>query len=132
MPFERLHVWHHIKEESRDFRITAAHRIGEGSLREKALANIEAVRTLKRLEAENGDATPHEQSILARYSGWAALAGVFEIYGREDWRSLRGELRSLLTDEEYASARASTPNAHYTSPLVITAMWDALRRLGLE
>ena len=116
---------------SRDFRITSAHRIGEGSLREKALANIEAIRTLKRIEADNRDATQAEQAVLARYSGWGALAAVFRFYPSQEWQHLARELRALLSEDEYAAARASTPNAHFTSPAVIAAMWQALRRLGL-
>ncbi len=115
---------------SRDFRITAAHRIGEGSLREKAVANLAAIRTLKKLEAENREATEPERAVLVRYSGWGALANVFELESPHEWKQAAGELRKLLTPEEYASARASTPNAHFTSPLVISGIWSALERLG--
>ena len=116
---------------SRDFRITAAHRIGEGSPREKALANLDAIRTLKQLEAEDRDATDFEKAVLARYSGWGALANVFELHPPREWEKTAEELRKLLTADEYASARASTPNAHFTSPAVISAVWQALERLGL-
>jgi hypothetical protein len=116
---------------SRDFRITPAHRIGEGSLREKAFANLEAIRTLKQLEADARDATDVEKAILARYSGWGALANVFEPYPPREWEKTADELRQLLTADEYASARASTPNAHFTSPVVISGVWQALERLGL-
>ncbi len=116
---------------SRDFRITGTHRIGQGSLHEKARDNLAAIRTLKHLETENREATEAEQAILARYSGWGALPGVFRPYPTPEWLETAAELRELLTPEEYAAARASTPNAHYTSPAVISAMWEALRRFGL-
>ena len=119
------------KNPARDFRITASHRIGEGSLREKALANIEAIRTLKQIEAENRDATEAEKSILARYAGWGAMASAFRPYPSQDWQPVANQLRELLTKDEYEAARASTPNAHFTSPLVIEAMWQAMQRFGL-
>jgi hypothetical protein len=100
-------------------------------LREKARANLEAIRTLKQLEAEDRDATDFEKAVLARYSGWGAMANVFEPNPPRDWEQTTGELRQLLTSDEYASARASTPNAHFTSPVVISAVWQALERLGL-
>jgi hypothetical protein len=116
---------------ARDFRIAASHRIGEGSLREKALANIEASRALKQIEAENRDATEAEKPILARYAGWGAMAGAFRPSPSQDWEPVASQLRELLTKEEYEAARASTPNAHFTSPLVVEAMWQGIRRFGL-
>jgi N12 class adenine-specific DNA methylase len=116
---------------SRDFRITDTHRIGQGSLHEKARDNIAAIRTLKKLERENRDATGDEKAVLARYAGWGALSGAFDWHPAPEWKQAAKELKDLLTDEEYESARASTPNAHFTSPLVIAAMWDAMRHLGL-
>ena len=88
---------------------------------------------LKTLEAENRDATDAEKSILARYIGWGAMAGVFEsnYRRREEWDKPAEELRKLLTDDEYEAARASTPNAHFTSPMVIKAVWDGLERMGV-
>jgi hypothetical protein len=106
---------------SRDFRIEDAHRIGAGSLREKAFDNIEAIRALKRIEAESRVATGAEKFLLAKYTGWGALANVFKTYPPEEWKVTAHELRELLTDTEYDSARASTPNAHYTSPIVIAS-----------
>jgi N12 class adenine-specific DNA methylase len=114
-----------------DFRIISAHRIGEGSLREKARANLEAIRILKSIEAEGRDATGAEQAQLARYAGWGALASVFDRDPPREWEQAAEDLRELLSEDEYASARASTPNAHFTSPLVIQAMWLALQRFGL-
>ena len=116
---------------SRDFRITDTHRIGQGSLQQKARDNIAAIRALKKLEGENRDATGDEKAVLARYAGWGALSGVFDWHPSPEWKQVAKELKDLLTDEEYESARASTPNAHFTSPLVIAAMWDAMRHLGL-
>jgi N12 class adenine-specific DNA methylase len=117
---------------SRDFRIADAHRIGQGGLHEKARANIDAIRLLKRLETEDRDATEDEKAVLCRYAGWGALANPIFGYDRAaEWRNTADQVRSLLTDDEYASARASTPNAHYTSPAVITGIWEALERLGI-
>jgi N12 class adenine-specific DNA methylase/adenine-specific DNA methylase len=116
---------------ARDFRITAAHQIGEGSLREKALTNIKAIRTLKLIETENRDATESEKSILVRYAGWGAMPGAFRPYPSQEWQPVANQLRELLTKDEYEAARASTPNAHFTSPVVIEAMWQAMQRFGL-
>jgi len=115
----------------RDFRITDAHGIGSGGLKEKARDNLAAIRTLKQIEADSRDATDAEKAVLARYCGWGALANVFRPYPPEDWQGIAEELRQLLSDEEYQAARASTPNAHYTALAVITAMWQAMERLGL-
>ncbi len=118
---------------SRDFRITPEHQVGVGSLREKAHANIAAIKLLKTLEAESRDATTEEKAILVRYAGWGALAGVFETGYRRNsgWNEIASELEPLLSDKEYTAARASTPNAHFTSPLVIEAIWDGLERFGV-
>ncbi|HEX4133804.1 MAG TPA: DEAD/DEAH box helicase family protein [Bryobacteraceae bacterium] len=117
---------------ARDFRITSAHEIGAGGLKEKAHGNLAAIRTLKSIEAENRDATIEERSLLAKYAGWGALPNVFETNPPREWKTIAGELREVLSPEEYASARASTPNAHYTSPEVIGAVWQALDRFGLK
>ncbi len=116
---------------ARDFRITSAHHVGEGGLREKAHGNIEAIRTLKLIETENRDATEAEKAILVRYAGWGAMPNAFRPYPPQEWQSVAGQLRELLTKDEYEAARASTPNAHFTSPLVVEAMWQAMRRFGL-
>ncbi len=119
------------EKPSRDFRITGAHRIGQGSLQEKARDNIAAIRLLKSLEAENREATDDEKATLARYVGWGAMPNVFGYYPPPDWRNTAGAVKELLTDAEYQSARASTPNAHYTSPQVIEAIWSGLQHIGL-
>src|SRR5579872_1449432 len=115
----------------RDFRITDAHRIGQGSLHAKARDNIAAIRVLKTLESENRDATDAEKAVLSRYVGWGAISAPFDRWQPEEWRSTARDLKELLTDDEFESARASTPNAHFTSPMVIKAIWDGLERLGV-
>jgi N12 class adenine-specific DNA methylase len=122
------------RQPSRDFRITEAHGVGTGGLHEKAKANIAAIRLLKTIEAENRDATNDEKALLVRYSGWGALAGVFEedYRRRPEWNAVATDLSQLLTSEEYESARATTPNAHFTSPLVIDAIWQGLAKLGVR
>src|SRR6266702_3643070 len=121
-------------QPSRDFCITEAHGVGTGSLHEKANANIAAIRLVKTLEEANRDATNEEKALLVRYSGWGALAGVFEgdVRRRPEWNAVATELSQLLTSEEYESARATTPNAHFTSPLVIDAIWNGLEKLGVR
>jgi len=116
---------------SRDFRIARAHRIGQGGLHEKARDNIAAIRLLKTIEAETREATTDEKPLLARYVGWGAMANVFRQDPPQEWKSTAETVKELLTDEEYQSARASTPNAHFTSPVVIEAIWSGLHRLGL-
>jgi N12 class adenine-specific DNA methylase len=115
----------------RDFRISEAHRIGQGGLKEKARDNIAAIRTLRLVEDESRQPTENEKAVLARYSGWGALSNVFHPYPRSDWAEIAREVRQHLTPEEYDSARASTPNAHFTSPMVIQALWEAMERFGL-
>jgi hypothetical protein len=115
----------------RDFRITESHRIGQGGLKEKARDNIAAIRTLRLVEDESREARDPEKAVLARYSGWGALANVFHPYPRSDWQEIARDVKENLTPEEYDSARASTPNAHFTSPLVINTLWQAMERFGL-
>ena len=116
---------------SRDFRITAAHRIGEGSLQEKARDNVAAIRLLKSLESEQREATAEEKNILARYVGWGAMPNVFGYNPPGEWRQAAVGIKELLTGTEFESARASTPNAHFTSPQVIEAVWSGLERIGV-
>src|SRR5205807_1220690 len=118
---------------TRDFRITDAHQVGAGGLHEKARVNIAAIRLLKGIEAEHRDASDEERAVLVRYAGWGALAQVFEPERRlkHEWQAAASELKALLTEQEYASARATTPNAHFTSPLVIRAIWNGLGKLGV-
>ena len=99
-------------------------------LHEKARDNIAAIRLLKTLEAENREATDDEKPALARYVGWGGMPNVFGYYPPNEWRSTAEAVKELLTEEEYESARASTPNAHFTSPLVIEAIWSGLHHIG--
>ena len=101
--------------------------LGYGTASEKYAANVAAIRLLKTLESEERLATPEEQEILSNYVGWGSLPDVFE-----EKHSKYQELKSLLTDEEYEQARASTLNAHYTSPAVIKAMYKALENMGFK
>lgn len=102
--------------------------------REKFSANITAIRTLKSIEKRMADGGPHangeEQEILAQYSGWGGLSDAFEP-NKDGWHSEYTELKSLLTEEEYAAARSSTLTAFYTPPEVIDAMYTALRKMGV-
>ena len=106
---------------SRNYRITDADEVGQGSLRQKCRGNLEALGVLNRLKSEGRDATPEEQRVLVRYVGWGGLPGVFDEWNM-DWQAEREQLSALLSDDELASARATTLNAHYTSPTIITAM----------
>ena len=101
--------------------------LGYGTASKKYAANVAAIRTLKRIEGESRFATLEEQEILSRYVGWGSLADCFN-----EKHSKYAELKSLLTDEEYEQARASTLNAHYTSPTVIKAMYKALENMGFK
>jgi len=116
----------------RDLRLTPEHQVGAGGLKQKAKANLEAILTLKRIESEGRLPTREEAGTLARYSGWGAIPNAFSPYPPNEWRQIAVNVRELLTPEEYSSARASTPNAHYTSPEVIGAVWQALERFGLQ
>jgi N12 class adenine-specific DNA methylase len=117
---------------ARDLRITPAHGIGEGGLKQKAQSNLAAIRTLKNIEAGNRLATPEEKAALVKYTGWGAMPNAFASHPPREWKSVADELKDLLSAEEYASARASTPNAHYTSPEVVQAIWHAMERFGLN
>lgn len=105
--------------------------LGAGTPKEKFRRNVEAIRTLKKLEAENRGATLEEQETLSRYVGWGGLPDVFD-ESKENWKSEYAELKELLTPQEYSSARASTLNAHFTQPVIIEAMYDALAKMGFE
>ena len=113
-----------------NFRITDEH-LGEGSAKAKFSANIEAISVLKMVESEHRSALPQEQEVLSRYVGWGGLPQAFDERS-EAWHSEYSALKSLLTQEEYETARASTLNAHYTSPLVIRAIYAAVEQLGFR
>jgi N12 class adenine-specific DNA methylase len=116
--------------DARNFRITDS-ELGVGGAKTKYQANINAIRLLKQLEAEGLQASHEQQEVLSRYVGWGGLADAFDP-DKENWRAEYAELKELLTPEEYEAARASTLNAHYTSPTVIHAMYEALENMGFE
>ena len=131
---ERLHVEPQQPEISvppaRNFRITDEH-LGEGGPKQKFACNIEAIRTLQAIETEGRSATPEEQTVLSQYVGWGGLADAFDP-DKDSWAREYTQLKELLTPEEYAAARASTLNAHYTSPTVIRAIYDAVEQMGFR
>ncbi len=107
-----------------------AENTGKGfALKEKFRQNVEAIRTLEKIEGERRTATPEEQEVLAKYVGWGGLADAFDS-SKANWANEYRELKSLLSPEEYASARESTLNAHYTSPVIIQAVYDAVGKMG--
>lgn len=118
------------KKEPMNFRITDDD-LGAGGPKTKYKANVEAIRVLQTLDAEQRQATAEEQEILSRYVGWGGIPQVFD-ENNADWSKEYSELKSLLTAEEYKEARASTLNAFYTSPTVIKAMYEALGNMGLS
>ena len=113
-----------------NFRITDDH-FGEGGAKQKYARNIEAIRTLFRLEEEHRGATAEEQQVLSQYVGWGGLADAFDP-GKDSWAKEYAELKGLLSEDEYAAARSSTLNAHYTSPTVIRGIYDAVERMGFR
>ena len=113
-----------------NFRITDD-ALGIGTAKEKFRRNVEAIHTLEKIESENRIATPEEQEILSQYVGWGGLADAFD-ESKSAWANEYQELKGLLSDQEYASARESTLNAHYTSPATIRSIYDALDKMGFE
>ena len=113
-----------------NFRITDDH-LGEGGAKQKYARNIEAIRTLFRLEEEHRGATAEEQQVLSQYVGWGGLADAFDP-GKDNWAKEYAELKGLLSEDEYAAARSSTLNAHYTSPVVIRSIYDAVEKMGFQ
>lgn len=105
--------------------------LGAGSAKEKFRRNIEAIRTLEKVESENRIATRSEQQILSQYVGWGGLADAFD-ESKSAWAGEYQQLKELLSSQEYASARESTLNAHYTSPAIIRSIYDTLNRMGFE
>ena len=117
-------------EPAGNFRITDDH-LGEGGAKQKYARNIEAIRTLFKLEEEHRGATAEEQQVLSQYVGWGGLADAFDS-GKDSWAKEYVELKGLLSEDEYAAARSSTLNAHYTSPTVIHAIYDAVEKIGFR
>ena len=119
-----------VPEAAGNFHITDDN-LGVGGPKQKFARNIEAIQTLRTLEQEHRGATAEEQQVLSQYVGWGGLADVFDP-NKENWSAEYTQLKGLLTEEEYAAARASTLNAHYTSPVVIRAIYDAVERMGFQ
>ena len=121
---------HPAPEPAGNFHITDDH-LGEGGAKQKYARNIEAIRTLLKLEEEHRGATAEEQQVLSQYVGWGGLADAFDP-GKDNWAKEYAELKGLLSEDEYAAARSSTLNAHYTSPVVIRAIYDAVEKMGFQ
>lgn len=129
----RLEAEQKIAERSRsNYRITPDDQVGVGNARQKINGNIEAIRTLKAVQDENRFATPAEKAILVKYVGWGAFAQDMFATHKPEWQRERDAFRALVSDEEYNAAKASTLNAHFTSPDVIRGMWDAMAHLGFK
>ena len=119
-----------VPEAAGNFKITDEH-LGEGGAKQKYARNVAAIRTLLQLEQEKRGATAEEQEVLAQYVGWGGLADVFD-EDKSSWAKEYTELKELLSKKEYEAARASTLNAHYTSPTVIHAIYDAIEKMGFR
>ena len=117
-------------EPAGNFHITDEH-LGEGGAKQKYARNIEAIKTLFRLEEEHRGASAEEQEVLAQYVGWGGLADAFDP-NKSGWAKEYAELKGLLSEDEYAAARSSVLNAHYTSPTVIHAIYDAVEQRGFK
>ena len=113
-----------------NFHITDEH-LGEGGAKQKYARNIEAIRTLFKLEQEHRGAIAEEQQVLSQYVGWGGLSDAFDP-GKDSWAKEYAELKGLLSEDEYAAARSSVLNAHYTSPTVIRGIYDAVERMGFR
>ena len=119
-----------LRRNAQNFRITDDH-LGEGGPKAKYQANVAAIKLLKYLEETTGQATPAQQEVLSRYVGWGGVPEAFDP-SKTAWAKEYAELKELLTPEEYEAARASTLNAHYTSPTVIRAIYDAVEQMGFR
>ena len=119
-----------IPEPAGNFHITDEH-LGEGGAKQKYSRNIGAIKTLFRLEEEHRGASAEEQEVLAQYVGWGGLADAFDP-NKSGWAKEYAELKGLLSEDEYAAARSSVLNAHYTSPIVIRAIYDAVEQMGFK
>ena len=119
-----------LRRNAENFRITDD-ELGVGGAKAKFRANMDAINLLKELEFEGLQASPEQQEILSRYVGWGGLADAFD-ESKDNWKAEFAELYAALSPEEYAAARASTLNAHYTSPTVIRAIYDAVENMGFQ
>ena len=133
LPYDVVIQTLHIDEPeppAQNFRITEDD-LGVGGAKAKFRMNMDAINLLKELEFDGRQATPEEQEVLSRYVGWGGLADAFD-ETKENWKNEFAELYATLSPEEYAAARASTLNAHYTSPTVIRAIYDAVENMGFQ
>ena len=119
-----------LRRNAQNFHISDDH-LGEGGPKAKYQANVAAIKLLKYLEETTGQATPEQQEVLSRYVGWGGVPEAFDP-SKTAWAKEYAELKELLTPEEYAAARTSTLNAHYTSPMVIRAIYETVERLGFH
>ena len=119
-----------VPEAAGNFHITDDN-LGVGGPKQKFARNIEAIHTLRTLEQEHRGATAEEQQVLSQYVGWGGLADVFDP-NKENWSAEYTQLKGLLSEDEYAAARSSTLNAHYTSPVVIRSIYDAVEKIGFR
>ena len=119
-----------IQPVTENFRITDD-ALGTGGAKAKFQMNMDAINLLKELEFDGRQATPDEQEVLSKYVGWGGLADAFD-ETKQNWSSEFQELYAALSPEEYAAARSSTLNAHYTSPTVIRAIYDAVENMGFQ
>ena len=126
---EALHA-EPVPEPAGNFHITDEH-LGEGGAKQKYARNIEAIKTLFRLEEEHRGASAEEQEVLAQYVGWGGLADAFDP-NKDNWAKEYTELKGMLLEDEYAAARSSVLNAHYTSPVVIRSIYDAVEQMGFQ
>lgn len=117
-------------EPAGNFHITDDH-LGEGGAKQKYVRNIEAIRTLFKLEEEHRGATAEEQQVLSQYVGWGGLSDAFDP-NKDSWAKEYAELKGLLSEDEYAAARSSVLNAHYTAPVVIRSIYDAVEKMGFQ
>ena len=117
---------------TRNYRITPADSLGAGSLKQKARENFAAIELAQRLDAEDRAATDDEKRVLVKYVGWGGIPQVFADFGPEEWQGERERLSAMLSPETYEAARASTLNAHYTSPTVIGGIYEVVERLGFR
>ena len=120
----------HNTYNARNFVITDDN-LGVKTPKARFAANVEAVRTLNAIEAEQRTATPSEQAVLSGYTGWGAIPQAFDP-DNNDWSNEYVQLKELLTDDEYMAARRSTMNAHFTSPIIINAIYEGLANIGFE
>lgn len=133
-PAARRIAKRHQEEPPRNlnsYRVTEADRLGDGGPKQKFQQNLKAIKILRSLDAEKRPATDEEKAALVKYVGWGAMPQVFDVDSR-DWRKEQVQLSEILSDNEHRSARATTLNAHYTAPTVISAMYHAAERFGFK